>query len=105
MFFSIQLCLYIYTYKKTLFYIRFSIYIPAVKLFLRSFWAILAYQSIFPFFCIVFSAKIDYFSPSGISNSFNTSSNQFAYKYRFTNWAKKYKVIFNILLTLLIGKY
>ena len=76
---------------------------------LSHFWAVLeripACRSISPFFCTLLPAKIDYSRFTGVSSSFCTSSSQFDCKYPFTNLAKEYEVIPNILLTRLIGKH
>ena len=53
----------------------------------------------------VLPAKIDCSSTSGIFSSSFASSGWFAYRYLFTNWAKEYEAISNILLTMLIGKH
>ena len=76
---------------------------------LSYFWAVLeqipAYQSISLFSRTMLPAKIDCSSSSGVSSSSCASSGRLAFKYPFTNWAKEYEVISNILLTMLISKH
>ena len=91
--------------KNTLFCTSFHLYPKRWSHFWAVFERILARRSISPFSHTLLPAKIDCSSPSGVSSSSCASSGRFACKYPFTNWAKEYEVIPNILLTRLIGKH
>lgn len=98
---SLRLC----PSKNTPFCIIFYLYPKQLSHFRAVLERIPACRSISLFSHTVLHAKIDCSSPSSVSNSSYTSSGQFAYKYPFTNWAKEYEVIPNILLIILIGKH
>ncbi len=91
--------------KNTSFCTFFHLYFKRLSHFRAVFEQMLACRSISPFPPTVLSAKIDCSSFSGVSRSSCASSGRLACKYRFTNWAKEYEVIPNILLTRLVGKH